>query len=164
MARSRTTLKPGERVGRRKNIPNKRTAERMEQARLDIENANAAGNQHAIVQVKKKLAKEVLEEFMLLFAGIAAQHQPLPAGADLTGRTPDEALFVKYAELTVTTARALAEFQSPKFRAIQVAIQPGGEASMRDITPARADPDNVHRINDPTAMARVYQQLVRQVR
>lgn len=150
--------------GRSRNTPNKRTVEAMEKARLDIETANAAGNQHAIVQVKKKLGKDVLEEFMLLFAGLAAQHQPLPLGADTAGRTPDETKFLRYAELTVTTARALAEFQSPKFRAIQVAIQPGGEASMRDITPARADPDNVHRINDPTAMARVYQQLVRQVR
>src|SRR5580658_6757487 len=120
MARSSTTIKPGEgrTKGRRKNVPNRRTVEALEQARIDAENAMAPPEPG---KPRKKLAKEVLEEFMMLFAGMAATHQPLPAGVELEGRSPDEAKFLKYAELTVSTAKALAEYQSPKFRAIMVA-------------------------------------------
>ena len=34
----------------------------------------------------KKLGKDVLEEFMHLFAGMAVAHQPLPAGTPISAR------------------------------------------------------------------------------
>lgn len=160
MARSKTTINPGEGKtrGRRKNIPNKRTSEAMEIARIEAENAMAPP---VPGQPRKKLGKDVLEEFMMLFAGMAATYQPLPDGVAMPGRKPDEAKFLKYAELTVTTAKALADYQSPKFRAIYVAASPDQNNGPRGILPAG---DNVLQLNDPIAMARVYQRMVKQVR
>lgn len=105
--------------GRTKGTPNKATVERALIAQRQIEEARAAG---------KKLGKEVLEEFMMTFAGMAATHQPLPPGTINTDprREPDQSLFQTYARLAVETAGKLAEFQSPKFRAIVVGM-PGEE-------------------------------------
>lgn len=74
----------------------------------------------------RKLAKEVLEEFMHLFAGLAARHQPLPRGITNTDpkRDPDEGLFDRYAVLAVDCARKLAPYQSPTFQAIMIAPPP----------------------------------------
>jgi len=98
--------------GRKPGIPNKATQERaLEAAR---QNAEAKAN-------GKKLAKEVLEEFMLLFAGMAAAYQPLPPGTPVPpGREPNEAKFITYAKLATDTAADLAPYQSPTFRAIGV--------------------------------------------
>jgi len=159
MPRTRTTLKKGERIGRSKGTPNKRTTEAMERARLDIENATTAGTNTAIGELRKKLGKDVLEEWMMRFGALANRYEPI--GKRVKGRKPDEAKFLRYAELTVTTAKALADFQSPKFRAIMVAASPDQQPGMRDITPAA---DNVLQIKDPIATARVYQRMVKQVR
>ena len=69
----------------------------------------------------RKLAKEVLDEFMHLFAGMAAVVQPLPPSVPVpAGRQPDEAKFEKWARLAVQCAKDLAAYQSPTFRAIAV--------------------------------------------
>jgi hypothetical protein len=54
-------------------------ARRQEQARIDAENAavEASGDAtEAAIVARKKLAKDVLEEIMLRFSGMAAYHQP----------------------------------------------------------------------------------------
>ncbi len=150
-AGSGSHVKKGTRPGgRRGNTPNKRTTEAIERARLDVENARGAG---------KKLGKEVLEEFMHLFAGMAAQYQPLPANVVIPGREPNEDKFLTYAKLAVQTAKDLADFQSPKFRAIMVSAptdQPG-----KTINP---DGSNVTQLpSDAAALARVYTNMVRRV-
>lgn len=137
-------MRPG---GRQKNTPNKATTERAELARLQNEESRRRGI---------KLGKEVLEEFMLLFAGMAASHQPLPRGVVRPGHVEREEKFLTYARLTVETAKALAEYQSPKFRAIMVTAPPPEP-------PARTIDGNVTAINDPVALARVYQQMVKRV-
>lgn len=142
-----SNVKKGQRpAGRNKGTPNKATTERAEIARLQNEEARRAG---------KKLGKELLEDFAHLFAGIAASHQPWPAAM---GKNPheNEERFLTYARLTVEAAKALAEYQSPKFRAIMVhAPDPGPQPKTID--------GNVTAINDPVAMARVYQQMVKRV-
>lgn len=143
-----SNIKKGMRpAGRRKGTPNKRTTELVERAKLQTEEAQRRG---------EKLGVDVLKEFMLLFAGIAASHQPLPPGMQVPGRTTDEAKFLTYARLTVDTAKALADFQSPKFRAIMV-------QAPAPIEPSRTVDGNVTQINDPVAMARVYQQMVKRI-
>jgi len=56
--------------GRHRGTPNKATTEKALIAARTVADTKVAG---------KKLAKEVLEDFMLLFAGMAAHHQPTPA-------------------------------------------------------------------------------------
>ncbi len=109
--------KPGERRGgREKGIPNKATIERAIIAEQVVARAEMTG---------RKLAKEVLDDFMQLFAGMAAMYQPLPPGAPTPpGRAPDESKFEKYATLAVGTATQLAKYQSPTFRAVMVAPAP----------------------------------------
>lgn len=116
--------KPGERRGgRKRGTPNKRTEEKkllplMEQAR-----AHGAGH---------KLAKEVIEEFMIVAAGTAARYQPRPRQEDgqeegkfkETNKLANPDLFEKWAKLAVAWATDLAPYQSPTFRAIVVAPPP----------------------------------------
>lgn len=144
-----SNIKKGMRpAGRQKGTPNKTTTERAELARLQNEESRRRG---------VKLGKDVLEEFMLLFGGIAASYQPLPVGAaSPPGHVVDEEKFLTYARLTVDTAKALAEFQSPKFRAIMVTA-PAPDP------PPRVIDGNVTQLKDPVAMARVYQQMVKRV-
>lgn len=137
-------MRPG---GRKKGGLNKRTIEKVEEARIAVENSRGAG---------KKLAKEVLEDFMHLFAGMAASYQPLPPGIVDARRQPDEEKFQIYAKLAVDTAKALADFQSPKFRAIMVTA-PTGDPEKPMVT----RDGNLLTIDDPIAAARVYARIMK---
>lgn len=136
-------------AGKRKGIPNRTTFERAEIARVEIERAKGRNI---------KLGKDILEEFMLLFADIARQHQPFPAGAEIPkGHKVDEAKFLTYAVLARDTARDLANYQSPKFKAIMVSVSP-------DKTPEESiSGANVVTIDDPVALARVYQRRIKSI-
>jgi len=94
--------------------PSKATIEKALIAERTVSEAKTAG---------KKLAKEVLEDFMLLFTGMAAGFQIAPPGAspNLQG---DEGKFWKYAQAAVDCAHKLAPYQSPTFRAVVVAPGP----------------------------------------
>jgi hypothetical protein len=102
--------RPGERRGgRRKGVPNRTTTEQMEIARL--------------AATQGKLGKEVLEEFMVLFKDMALELQPESREAERFAawlKSSKEAQFHKYASLAVKAAKDLADFQSPKFKAIEV--------------------------------------------
>ena len=146
-------MRPG---GRSKGTPNKRTLERIEEARIAVENAKGAG---------KKLAKDVLEEFMHLFAQMALAYQPATPGMVRApgpkGRAKgDEAKFQIYSKLTVDTAKALADFQSPKFRAIMVSAPAAGAGELGQ--PVVGRQGNVVTIDDPVAAARVYARIMKQ--
>lgn len=123
--------KPGERRGGRQlGAKNKTTIERENQARLEvdrarmIDEARAANASEVVTQAKAagvKLAKDILEDFMRLFAGMAAIHQPLPDGVEIPpGRKPDPEKFLAFAKLAVSTASDLAPYQSPKLSAVMV--------------------------------------------
>jgi hypothetical protein len=135
--------------GRDRGTPNRATVERAEVARMQTEESKRRG---------AKLGKDVLEEFMLLFAGMAAQYQPLPEGVTMPGRTPNEEKFITYATLAVKTAKDLADFQSPKFKAIMVTAPPPKQQSAKTI-----DGNVVQLSNDPNVITRVYQQMVRRI-
>lgn len=116
--------RPGERRGGRpKGGRNKSTIERLERAALDARGKEAEKAIIAGRATGTKLAKEVLEDFMHLFAGIAGTHQPYPP-TQPQNVNYDEDKFERYAKLTIDTARELAKYQSPQFRAIVVAPAP----------------------------------------
>jgi hypothetical protein len=108
---------PGERRGGRpKGGKNKATLERAVIAERIMNETQMAG---------RKLGKEVLEEFMNLYSGIAAAFQPNSA-ADLEAwsNSPKEAKFEKYSKLAMKAAHDLAEYQTPKFAPVHVAAPP----------------------------------------
>lgn len=139
---------PGERRGgREKGTPNKATIERALIAEATAADARING---------KKLAKDVLEEFMFLFAGMAAAHQPLPPNAvSPPGHKADEAKFEKWARLACAQAAELAKYQSPTFRAVQVTASqplpnsPGGKQIDGEVIRL-----------DQLSIAKVYRQIV----
>jgi hypothetical protein len=104
-------VKAGERRGgRKKGTPNRATQERALLAKRVLEEQQGKPG--------RKLAREVLDEFMHLFFGMAAQHQPLAGGAlSMKGQRPDEAKFLMFAKLAIETAAQLAPYQSPKLKA-----------------------------------------------
>lgn len=143
--------------GRAKGTPNKATIERAIIAEQIVERATMSG---------KKLAKEVLDDFMHLFAGMAAAYQPLPPGMVApAGKAQDEAKFLTYAKLAIDTAAELGPYQSPRLKAIQVHAvptapidQPGQNAMTSELTPQQAyrllrDTDVIDMTTAPAAQA-----------
>jgi hypothetical protein len=120
--------KPGERRGgRKKGVPNKSSQERAAIAERII--AEAEG------KPGRKLGRELLEEFTLMFGGLASAFQPVGTGPGGTLTTADfetwaksykEPLFEKYAKLAAKCADAFADFQSPRLGRVQVAASPPG--------------------------------------
>jgi hypothetical protein len=75
----------------------------------------------------KKLGKEVLEEFMVLFMGVAAKFQPTAPteqALQVWAKSANEPMFEKYAKLALKAASDLAAYQSPKLAAVQVVAPP----------------------------------------
>lgn len=123
--------------------PRKSTIERALVAERQVLESRAAG---------RKLAKEVLEEFMLVFAGMAATNQPKPGvNGQPSGNVTD---FVKYAELAIHCAERLAPYQSPTFRAIITTPPPPPGPEGAYTTGLEIE------LTDQTAIARVYKQFV----
>lgn len=108
--------KPGERRGgRARGTPNKLTIKKQREAAEIASRAITDARESG-----KPLAKEVLDQFMQLFAGMAAHYQPLPDGVSIVppGRNPNPDLFHRYADLAIDCAHKLAPYQSPTFKAI----------------------------------------------
>jgi hypothetical protein len=146
-----TTTKPKHPGGRPRGSRNKLTIEREEKARI-AEQMLTGGK-------PEKLGKQVLHDFMELFAGMAAAYQPLPPGVvSAPGRTPDDAKFEKYARLAVDTAAKLAEYQSPKLKAIAVVPPP------LPPDPRMIDGEKVVALHDAEELSRIYQRRVQAVR
>ena|ERR1700761_8207069 len=78
----------------------------------------------------RKLGKEVVEEFMVLFSGLAGSYQPQPSvpGQPVTAEdmkrwdtSGNAEKFDRYADRAVSAAIALAKYQSPTFKSIELA-------------------------------------------
>jgi hypothetical protein len=94
--------------GRKNGSRNKRSigiAERM------VEAGGASTGSAATQPPAKKLARDVLEDFMLRFTSMAE-------------RETDPIKFERYARFAVYCAQSLAPYQSPTLRAVMVAPQP----------------------------------------
>jgi hypothetical protein len=115
-------MKGGARPGAgRPRGPSKATIEKALIAERTVSEAKAA---------RKKLAKEVLDDFMLRFTEIAAYFQIAPPGAPPNPQA-DEGKFWKYAQAAVDCAHKLAPYQSPTFRAVVVAPSPDPNQSQK---------------------------------
>ena len=134
---------PGRGQGRKPG-PNSKTLERRKAA----EYADIITKDHSRIpgalkpgESRPKLAKDVLEEFMLYFASAAAVYQPF--NPDGTPRPEGNAAeFQKNAILAVDAATRLAPFQSPRYAAIAVSQVPPGsrDAQLAELSPrARID-------------------------
>lgn len=154
----RGSQKGEHRGGRKPGVPNRATIERQERQRLEEQAKRAEQSLSIAERAHIKLAKDVLEDYMMAFGSIAAVYQNRVAaqmGVRQEPKPDDLAGFEKWGGLTVTTARALADFQSPKFRALAVNIPPP--------EPVRRPGDDakVIDIHDPNATARVYRNFMK---
>lgn len=140
---------PNPRAGRKPGSKNKATIQR------EIIAARIAAETVVDARVTgKKLAKEVLAEFMEVLSGMAAKYQnDFMRGGD--GSDKAEEKFRYYAEQTIWCAMGLAKYQSPTFKAIGI-VQPPTIAA----EPAKQLTGKVIRLDDPVALARVYRSLV----
>lgn len=150
---------PGTRYGgRNKGTPNKKTTEALERNRI-ARQAQQEVNKAAQNQVK--LGKDVLEDYVGAFHNLAARFQNKIAIDISAGREPspkDVAAFEKWGGLTVSTAAKLADFQSPKFKAIAIAAPPPSQPA-----PPTKDASGkvIEMTKDPVALARIYQQMIK---
>lgn len=139
--------------GRTKGTPNRRTVERLEAERIARQAQDEVNKAHI---AKVKLAKDVLEDYMSAFHNVAAYYQNRIARAYAAGGEPSKAdmsEFEKWGTLTAQTAKNLAEFQSPKFKAIAITAPPPSDVSVAN------DDARVDR-KDPIAMANFYKKAI----
>lgn len=106
----------------------------------------------------RKLAKEVLDDFMTIFVSISAVNQPkYNSERELISGDPNE--FERWAVLARDTAASLARYQSPTFKAIVVPAPgspvvpsaPGGNAR---------NMGNVIDVSNEAAVARIYREVM----
>lgn len=132
--------------GRQRGTPNKDTRELLKQAGKQVTEAKKLGRKQAI---------EVLDDLMHTAMGMAVKYQPPAPGAEPAD--PDK--FMEWIQIAGTFAKSLADFQSPKFRAIMVS------APTRELgtTPTIDQQGNVLDLDDPKQLARAYAAMVRRV-
>lgn len=144
------------RGGRVKGTPNKRTLEAMEKEQITKQISTEVRSVPS-----RKLAKEVLEDWMFIFQSTAAPFQNRVALAMQANTAPmasDYDGLQRWGELVIHTAKMLADFQSPKFRAVQLMTNP--------IAPLIEPPRNDNRLDldDPVALVRHYQRTMKLVK
>ena len=141
---------PGERRGgRAKGKLNQATLDKAVRAEADVIRHEVSG---------KKLAKDVLEDYMFAFHAIAAVYQNAIIEALRTGLQPapsDVEKFKDWGTLVTKTAADLAKYQSPTFRAIAVTMpQPlpkGADGNIIEGTIIKLD---------QISISKVYRQIV----
>jgi hypothetical protein len=139
----------------------KKTIERMEQARL-AEVARAAELEQQKAKAKNtKLAKEVIEEFMFVFAGMAAYYQPTAPGALVQNEHGNPNEFERWAKHAVDAAAELAKYQSPTFKAVAAFQAPTPPALP---PPGQTIEGKVIRLDDPVALQASYLRMVKGAR
>jgi hypothetical protein len=80
---------------------------------------------------RRSWPREVLEEFMIMFRGVAAQYQPLLASGE---RNPnfDADQFERWAVHACDTAKSLAPYQSPQLKAVGINLEMARRRAMND--------------------------------
>jgi len=158
--------KPGEhRGGRKVGTPNLKTLEKQllakniadavkegrRKKREEDEAALARKAEIAASEIQKAegqrklLAKEVLDQYMTLFAGMSARYQPIKGN-----KTPNEKKFNFYAEKAIDCAHKLAPYQSPRLQALAIAPVPDAQSGPRRFTLKIFDNDTRTIVRAPT--------------
>jgi len=144
--------------GRTKGTPSKKTLARLKELSDQAAAAKRLG---------KKRAVEILDDLMQTAMSFAAMEQrkilEYPLNEEGKREVPQQMLdrFWKAMECAGTFAKALAPFQDPTFSSIKVATLPPAPEPSQE--PKTIDGKAI-RLDDPVAISRVYQQLVRVVR
>jgi hypothetical protein len=99
-------------AGRRRGSKNRATIEKAIIVERDLAKTNASG---------RKLGKEVLDHYMHFFAEIADTERAAALTEKPENAREHEARFERFAKYAIDCAQKLAPFQSPTFRAIQIA-------------------------------------------
>jgi hypothetical protein len=137
--------------GRKAGTPNARTILKIEEA---------AGQITAIRKSGHKKATEVLNDLMQTSVTLAERyHKRIIAKGNREASEHDWERFWKAMECAGTFGRALAPFQDPTFKAIAV-FQPPATPDL----PTVSKDGNVLTIDDPVAMQRVYQRMIKGVK
>lgn len=131
--------------GRKAGTPNAKTIARLERQAETVGEIKKQG---------KKLAIDVLDELMNLAVGAAAAIQQAEAAKGNRGAITDP-LFWRCIELGGLFAKALAPYQSHRYRAVEVSFAPP--------VPAGAPPGKVITINDAASVERLYHKRIQQV-
>ncbi len=134
--------------GRAKGIPNKATIEKALIAEREIEKAKNSG---------RKLAKEIMQEFLPVLAGICAYYQPTFPGMTQQNLHGNATEFERWYKHVLETAKALAPFESPTFRAIMVAPPPQQKQGqrVRQFTLTIFDEQRVQQMPEPRVIDQV---------
>lgn len=150
----------GERFGGRvKGTPNKATTERLERARIakqaqqEVDKANLA---------KQKLGKDILEDYVGAFHNMAVVYQNRIATAYAAGQEPkasDIAAFKEWGGMVVSTAKNLADFQSPKFKAIAIQAPPPSHPAPPPMI--GKDGNVIDMPKDAVTLSRLYAQTIK---
>ena len=135
------------------------TVRKIEEANVKEQIEAALLTAEKLRNSRKKLAREELEEFVPILKGTVARFQQRALGPDGSG-APDQpgfrpeawATLKGWMEFYVYALNTLADFQSPKFKAIAVMAPPPAPPVERR--------DNVVQLDDPVALARVYQRRI----
>ena len=134
------------RGGRARGQINNKTRDLLKEAGKQVTEAKKLGRKSAI---------EVLDDLMHTAMGMAVKYQPPAPGAEPI----DSQKFMEWIQIAGTFAKGLADFQSPKFRAIMVSAPTRGQ----DAAPTIDQQGNVLDIDDPKQLARAYASMVRRV-
>jgi hypothetical protein len=134
-------------------VPNKSTIEKNLQIARQL--AVKAGEK------QKPLAKEVLEDFMHLTAGMAAFYQPTAPGQP-SNPNQDETKFWQAALACKEFAKALAPYQSPTFKAI--VGMPAMPSGAPEKPAGKQIEGKVIDITDVATLTRVYRSRIVSVR
>lgn len=133
-------------TGTRLGVPNKKTQQHIREAGKRVAEARKLGRKQAV---------DVLDDLMNTAMAMAAKYQP--ATSDHLPR--DDAKFLQWIQTAGLFAKNLAEFQTPKFRAVMIQTPP----SLGDAEITIDQKGNILEIDDPKKLARVYAQMVRRV-
>lgn len=133
----------------------------MEERRLAEEAKRAEREKAAQEKAHIPLGKDMLEDYMVAFAGIAAIYQnkllaEYQATETMNTATLNE--FERWGSLTASTAKSLADFQSPKFKAIAMMTAPADNNNDGKMIDGK-----VTRINDAVGAQRVYVNIVKRI-
>lgn len=146
--------------GRQKGTPNKLTVERQRQALEELKERARRAELSPLAKDEVAALIPEAKELLGVVKGIVGRFQRMAMAQD----APDAAWeklkewMGLYAEVMLKASQIAyraADFQSPKFRAIAV-VAP----QQQQVLPPPIEGDNVVRLDDPQALARVYQRRV----
>lgn len=132
--------------GKQKGTLNKSTIARIHEASQRAAQARRMGRKQAV---------DVLDDLLHTAMGMAVKYQPPVAGAEPANAKE----FKEWLQIAGVFAKSLADFQTPKLRAMLVQMADPGIVSDKTID----QEGNVLEIDDAKQLTRIYQSMVRRV-